>query len=162
MDHPVARNIETIMRLEEEAHARRNPLDRLGDAISSFAGGTWFVILHALWFTVWIAANHLMARPFDPFPHSFLTFVVSLEAVFLSGFIINTQRHIKSLSDQRAHVNLQVDLLAEAEMTKMLQHLIAIAQKLGVDEVVNDPESRELASKTNVEQVARAVHERAE
>ena len=150
------------MRIEEESHARRNLLDRIGDSIAGIAGGAWFSIFHAVWFGGWIAANHWMAEPFDPFPHSFLTFLVSLEAVFLSGFIINTQRHIKGLSDQRAHVNLQIDLLAEAEMTKMLQHLTAIGRKLGIDEIANDRETKTLASETDVEQVARAVHERSE
>ena len=161
-DHPISRNIETIMRIEEEAHARRNFLDRLGDSISGVAGSAWFVLVHALWFAGWIAANHWMAEPFDPFPHNFLTFVVSLEAVFLSGFIINSQRHIKRLSDQRAHVNLQIDLLAEAEMTKVLQYVGAIARKLGIDELGNDRETQALASETDIEQVARAVHERSE
>jgi uncharacterized membrane protein len=161
-DHPIGRNIETIMRLEDEAHARRNVLDRLGDGISAFAGSAWFVVSHALWFGGWIAANRWLAQPFDPFPHSFLTFLVSLEAVFLSGFILNTQRHIKRLSDQRAHVNLQIDLLAEAELTKVLQQVTAIAGKLGIENLENDREARALASETDVEQVARAVHERSE
>ena len=108
------------------------------------------------------AAATSSTEPFDPFPHNFLTFVVSLEAVFLSGFIINSQRHIKRLSDQRAHVNLQIDLLAEAEMTKVLQYVGAIARKLGIDELGNDRETQALASETDIEQVARAVHERSE
>jgi uncharacterized membrane protein len=161
-DHPISRNIETIMRIEEESHARRNLLDRLGDGISGFAGSAWFVVSHALWFGGWIAANRWLSQPFDPFPHSFLTFLVSLEAVFLSGFILNTQRHIKRLSDQRAHVNLQIDLLAEAELTKVLQQVTAIATKLGIEQIQHDRETQALASKTDVEQVARAVHERAE
>jgi len=82
--------------------------------------------------------------------------------VFLSGFIINTQRHIKRLSDKRAHVNLQIDLLAEAELTKVLQLVSAIAAKLGIEQAVRDHETQALASKTDVEQVARAVHERSE
>ena len=150
------------MRIEEESHARRNLLDRIGDSIAGMAGGAWFSILHALWFGAWIAANYWMAEPFDPFPHSFLTFLVSLEAVFLSGFIINTQRHIKRLSDQRAHVNLQIDLLAEAEMTKVLQLVSAISSKLGIEQIQHDRETQALAAKTDVEQVARAVHERSE
>ena len=162
VNHPVSRNIETIMRLEDEAHSRRNLLDRIGDRIAGLAGGAWFSLFHAVWFGGWIAANLWMAEPFDPFPHSFLTFLVSLEAVFLSGFIINTQRHIKRLSDQRAQVNLQIDLLAEAEMTKVLQQVGAIARKLGVDDLGNDRETQALASETDVEQVARAVHERSE
>src|SRR6478736_4262663 len=85
------RNVEIIAALEKSADAERSLTDRLADAISGFVGSMQFVYIHIVWFTVWIAASSLPFIPatwrIDPFPFTFLTFVVSLEAIFLSTFI---------------------------------------------------------------------------
>src|SRR5688572_3646104 len=89
------RNIETIAQLETAAKAERTTADRVADGITAFCGTMTFVIVHLVWFGVWVLWNVLPVVPkgarFDPFPFQFLTLVVSLEAIFLSTFILISQ-----------------------------------------------------------------------
>ena len=86
-------------------------------------------------------------RPFDPFPYQFLTFVVSLEAIFLSLFILMSQNRANKQADARSHLDLQINLLAEQEATKMLEMLQSLCEyhKLAV---ARDPEVDLLKSPT--------------
>jgi uncharacterized membrane protein len=80
-------NVSAIAEMEREATACRSTGERMGDAIARLAGRLWFVSAHAIWFGGWILVNAGVIprlRAFDPFPYQFLTFVVSLEAIFLS------------------------------------------------------------------------------
>jgi len=88
--------------------------------------------VHVVWFGVWVLANTLPGvRHFDPYPFTFLTFVVSLEAIFLSTFILISQNHETKLSERRSHLDLQINLLTEQENTKMLKILSSIAERVG-------------------------------
>src|SRR5690349_1186644 len=84
------RNVEAIAQLEQASSAHRGIADQIADAITRFVGSMAFVYLHVLWFGTWIAFNTLSIVPtawrVDPFPFAFLTFIVSLEAIFLSTF----------------------------------------------------------------------------
>jgi len=91
-----------------------------------------FVYVHIVWFGVWIVVNNTTSVPFDPYPFTFLTLVVSLEAIFLSTFILISQNHDTELAERRNHLDLQINLLAEQENTKILELLQAIAGKVGV------------------------------
>jgi uncharacterized membrane protein len=159
---PVLRNVETVTKLEADAAANRSPLDRVSSRISRFAGSTSFLVSHAAWFGGWILANTLVTHPIDPYPFTFLTFLVSLEAIFLSSFVLISQNHMEQQAHRRAALDLQIDLLAEKEMTKVLSGVMAIAERLGIVGVCDDPESREMASDTNVEAIAQAVELAAE
>jgi uncharacterized membrane protein len=92
-----------------------------------------FVYVHIAWFGFWIIFNDVPSVAFDPYPYTFLTLVVSLEAIFLSTFILISQNHDTQLSERRNHLDLQINMLAEQENTKMLELLQAIAAKVGVD-----------------------------
>jgi uncharacterized membrane protein len=143
------RNIETITRLEDAAKARRTMPERVADGITRFCGSMTFVWLHAIWFGLWIPANVWLPprQRFDPFPFGFLTLVVSLEAIFLSTFILISQNRQRAMDERRAQLDLQVNLLSEQENTKMLELLERIGKKLGVD-VSNDPEVQVLEEAT--------------
>ena len=110
---PAARNIETIAALEREALHDRSRLDRLTDAVTAAAGSPLFIIAHAIWFATWIAVNVMGAHPFDPYPFGLLMLAVSLEAIFLSAAVLMTQNRMQRQADKRAHLDLQVNLLAE-------------------------------------------------
>jgi len=121
-----AQNVLAIVALEREAMEARSPAERISDAVTRHAGRVWFISAHASWFIGWIALNSGMVRgvkPFDPYPYQFLTFVVSLEAIFLSLFILMSQNRSTRQADERSHHDLQINLLAEQESTKMLQML---------------------------------------
>jgi uncharacterized membrane protein len=134
-------NLETVARLEEEFLEQRSLSDRIADAMAGFTGSIVFAIWHALWFLGWVLINigYLPGiPPFDPFPFVFLNMVVSLEAVLLSTFVLMKQNRMSWRADQRAHLNLQIDLLAEKENTKVLQLLQQVCGHLGLKEPVTD------------------------
>src|SRR6185369_7413408 len=82
------RNIHAVIGLERETRRERTRLERLTDIVSAAASSTPFILAHVIWFAVWIALNVSTVWRFDPFPFSFLTFVVSLEAILLTGFVL--------------------------------------------------------------------------
>jgi len=144
-DHPplsdvIERNIQNQVRLRVETVSHRTFQERMADAITTFSGNMSFVYLHALWFGLWVLLNSgwLGIRPFDPFPYSLLTMIVSLEAIFLSTFVLISQNRSGAETDRRADLALHVGLLTEHEVTRALQMLDAIQERLGV---TNDPES---------------------
>ena len=157
----VLENVETIAKLEADAASNQGPLHRVSSRISRFAGSVWFVVSHVIWFGGWVAANTFTAHPIDPYPFTFLTFLVSLEAIFLSSFVLISQNQMEQQAHRRAELDLQINLLAEKEMTKVLSGVMAIGAYLGIEGVCDDRESQEMATDTNVEAVAQAVTEAA-
>ena len=119
--------------------------ERGADAITRFSGSMTFVYIHAAWFAVWIVVNLGFAGlpPFDPYPFGLLTLIVSLEAIFLSTFVLLSQNRQAVLADHRADLDLQINLLAEYEVTRILLLVDAIAEKLEID-ACRDPELAEL------------------
>jgi len=130
-------NIEAIALLEDVASAKRSRADKAADHISKFVGSMLFVYLHLFWFATWVICNSAAIVPkefhFDPYPYTFLTFVVSLEAIFLSTFILISQNHEELLARRRNHLDLQINLLSEQENSKILQMLTAIERRLEID-----------------------------
>jgi uncharacterized membrane protein len=143
------RNVETILRLEEATQANRNRFDRMADGITRFCGSMRFVLFHGVWYVAWIVLNSAIApdRRWDPFPFPLLTLIVSLEAIFLSTFILISQNRQGALNERRAELDLQVNLLSEQENTKMLELLKKIGGKVGVD-CSDDPEMEALEEVT--------------
>jgi uncharacterized membrane protein len=144
------KNIELICELEKLANVKRTRTDRMAAAISRFVGSMGFVYVHVLWFGAWIALGVLPGIPkawkVDPFPFTFLTFVVSLEAIFLSTFILISQNHEERLARRRNHLDLQINLLSEQENSQMLKMLEAIGRRLHIE---GDPRSRMLEEDTS-------------
>ena len=150
-------NVQTILQLEEAAKANRSDADRIADIIARFCGSMTFVRVHVIWFAGWILANSLPGlRPFDPFPFTFLTLVVSLEAIFLSTFILISQNHETRLSERRNQLDLQINLLTEQENTKMLRMLERIAEKVGA-RTDDDPTLQVLDQATHPEKLVEQI-----
>jgi uncharacterized membrane protein len=101
-------------------------------------------------------------RPFDPFPFPFLTMTVSLEAIFLALFVLASQNRLSRQADKRSHLDLQVDLLAEREMTAVLQLLQDIASHLRVETSVTPQQLRDLMKKTDLKRLTNRMEELAE
>jgi uncharacterized membrane protein len=156
------RNVELIGQLEESARQERTRSDRVAEAIANFCGSMTFVWVHIIWFGGWIMINILPGlRHIDPFPFTFLTLVVSLEAIFLSTFILISQNHDTKISDRRNHLDLQINLLSEQENTKMISMLQAIAAKVGAN-VAQDPHVRAMSTETQPEKVVQQIEAREE
>jgi uncharacterized membrane protein len=157
MEELTERNVKAIMELEEAARRERTIGDRLADAVARFCGSMTFMWTHVIWFGGWIIVNALPAWPhFDPFPFTFLTLVVSLEAIFLSTFIMISQNQETRLTEKRNHLDLQINLLTEQENTRMLVMLTAIAKKVGVD-AGDDKEAAALEESTKPENLAQQI-----
>jgi uncharacterized membrane protein len=148
------RNIRTITRLRLKAAKERSLPDQIADGITSFSGNLVFVYVHIAWFGIWILLNtgKLGVVPFDPFPYGLLTMVVSLEAIFLSTFVLISQNRLSEEAEKRADLNLQIALLTEHEVTLMLKILDRIEGKLGVDRD-HDEDLQDLEMETKPEDV---------
>ena len=153
-------NVETVTRLEEAAREKRTPTDRLAEKIAKFCGSMTFVWIHAVWFGGWILLNLIPGiRHIDPFPFTFLTLIVSLEAIFLSTFILISQNLDSRISERRSHLDLQLNLLSEQENTKMMVVLHAIAVKVGAD-LSEDPHLEALSEETQPERLIEQIEAR--
>ncbi|MCW3092995.1 MAG: hypothetical protein JWP81_4064 [Ferruginibacter sp.] len=156
------KNIETIWELEKEAIQSRSTAEHIADKITTFAGSTPFIILHVVWFGGWILINEGIIpgiAPFDPFPFSFLTLVVSLEAIFLTLLVLMSQNRMTKEADKRAHLDLQINMLDEQETTMILRMVQKIAKHLGLEEEIDDS-VKDLCEETDVNRVAKTLDEK--
>jgi uncharacterized membrane protein len=164
--HLVRRNIETLLKLREELERKKTRQDALADAITRFTGSVPFVYLHAFLVGGWIVLNLGLfpgIRPFDPFPFVMLAMIASVEAIFLSTFVLISQNRMQALADRRADLDLQINLLAEHEITQLIHLVDGIARRLGVtgegdaqlEELKKDVRPEEV-----LEEIERATQER--
>lgn len=154
-------NIRTVLQVEEEHERQRSFTDRLGDAIGSFAGTVTFVLLHLVWFGSWAAVNSGLVPfipSFDPYPFALLTMLVSMEGVLLTTFVLIKQNRAGLRADRRAHLDLQVNMLTEKEVTKVIQMLERISAHMNIEQKVADAETRELGEVTAVGDLARELN----
>src|SRR3954469_4990619 len=131
----VERNIQALLEHRREQVGSRTLQERLADAITRFTGSMRFVYIHLVLFGLWIVVNLGWIPGVPQFDESFvvLAMVASVEAIFLSTFVLISQNRMAALSDARAELDLQISLLAEHEITRLLRLQAEIAEKLGVD-----------------------------
>jgi uncharacterized membrane protein len=161
--HIVERNIEAIDGYRREAEEARSFRDRIADGVTRLAGSIPFIYFHVIWFGIWLLANlEIGGFPaFDPFPFGLLTTIVSLEAIFLSTFVLVSQNRQAAIADRRTELDLQFDLLAEYEVTRILTLIDAIAKKLNVEEADNE-EIKELKKDVKPEAVLQELEAKVE
>ena len=146
-------NVQRVATMEREALLARSYGERIMDAVVAFGGTSSFALGHVVWFGLWIVANvAIKSLAFDPYPFPFLTFVVSLEAIFLSIAVLISENRAMRLAERRANLDLQVNLLAEQESTATLRLVREIADCLGI-RAASDRKAADLAAETNVEEV---------
>lgn len=150
----VGRNIRKMTGLRIKAARARSLQDKIADFITSLSGNMVFVYLHVLWFGFWILINSgkFGLKPFDPFPYGLLTMIVSLEAIFLSTFVLISQNRSNREAAHRAELDMHMSLLAEKELTRVLQMLDAIQDKMGIGND-DDVELADLEVETKPEEV---------
>ena len=131
----VHRNIAAMAQVRAEAERRRTVQDKLADSITRFAGTMWFVYIHAMIYGAWIVINLGWVPAVEPFDETFvaLAMVASVEAIFLSTFILISQNRMTALADRRAELDLQISLLTEHELTRLIELVDAVAAKVGVE-----------------------------
>ena len=133
---------------KERADAAQN---RVADKITAFSGSMLFVYIHIIWFGCWIGFG------VEKYPFGLLTMIVSLEAIFLSTFVLISQNRLAAEADRRADLDLHIGLLTEHEVTRVLQMLDAVHEKLGI-EAVGDSELAQLEMETRPEDVLAEIH----
>jgi uncharacterized membrane protein len=150
----IEQNIHTIENTRHAAANQRTREERLADSITTFSGRMYFVYFHVVWFGIWIPINlgFFGMQPFDPFPFGLLTMIVSLEAIFLATFVLISQNRLSAEADRRADLDLQIGLLTEHELTRVLNMLDAIQDKLGIENNT-DQELHDLEKNVNPEDV---------
>lgn len=157
----VERNIGALISRRRKEEQEKGLEDRLADGITRFAGSMRFVYLHAGLFGLWILVNlgwlPLVPR-FDP-SFVILAMFASVEAIFLSTFVMITQNRMAALADKRADLDLQVSLLAEHEITRLIELVSLMAEKMGID-ASKDPELNELKQDVRPEKVLDTMEER--
>ena len=155
----IERNIRTIIHLRTKAARERSLQGRIADAITSFSGRMIFAYVHIVWFGIWILLNtgRFGVRAFDPFPYGLLTMVVSLEAIFLSTFVLISQNRLSEETERRSDLDLHIGLLTEHELTRVLQMLEAIQDKMGIVDHANS-ELADLEMETKPEDVLAEIH----
>jgi uncharacterized membrane protein len=134
MSSVLARNIQAMNEQRARQQRRRGTQERAADAITRFSGSMLFVYLHLALFGFWILSNLgfvPFVRPWDP-SLVVLAMAASVEAIFLSTFVLISQNRMAALAEQRAELDLQINLLAEHEITRLVQIVSMIAERLEV------------------------------
>jgi uncharacterized membrane protein len=158
--NPAAENIRAIVDLERQTLDNQSWQDRLSERITRFAGSLRFVAAHAIAFLCWASWNALGPTNlrFDPYPFGLLTFLVSMEGVLIATFVLIAQNRMSRQSDHRDHLDLQVDLLAEQEMTLVLRLLHRISDRLGIEPDDGDVQrTQQLTEQTNVYELMQSI-----
>ena len=160
----VERNIQALLLHRWDQEGNRSSQERIADAITRFTGSMRFVYIHLVLFGSWIIINLGWIPGIPKFDPSFvvLAMVASVEAIFLSTFVLISQNRMAALADRRADLDLQISLLAEHEITRVITLVTAIAERLEL-EAAKNPELAELSQDVAPEKVMEKMeaHERA-
>ena len=144
--------------LKAQHSAERTRVESIADWLNDCAASTPYLVAHVIWFAIWIPWNlgWIGLVPFDPFPFGLLTMIVSLEAIFLSIFVLMAQKRESAIAELREELALQVNLRIEEESTKTLQLVAGLYTRLG-HRVAEDPELRDMMQPLDVVGLERAL-----
>jgi uncharacterized membrane protein len=142
--------------IKAQHSAHRTMLERFVDCLNEIASSTWFLVFHVIWFAIWLVWNSgvLPLRAFDPYPFGMMTTIVSLEAIFLSIFVLMAQKREAAIAELREELGLQVSLRVEQEVTKALQLVAGLYTRLG-HRVSDDPELHHMLQPLDVKGIER-------
>ena len=157
---PALNNVEAIAMLERDALLDRSLGERVADTITRGIGTTACVVLHLAWFATWVTINLGMVpalRPFDPFPFGILTLIVSGEGVILAILILVSQNRMQRQADRRSHLDLQVSMLAEQELTLVLKLQQRMCEHFGIDAREQKEEVVRLTRRTDVQELVQTL-----
>ena len=146
---------EMLQSIQKRLSERRTASDKLADFLVWSAGTITFVILHILFFSAWIAINLDLVsgiKIFDPYPFNFLTMTVSLEAIFLAIFVLMSQNRESKIADLRQEFDVQVNIIAEREITKIIHMLAYIMNHLNIS-YEKDAELRQMMRPLNIDEI---------
>jgi uncharacterized membrane protein len=160
LNSALRRNIDALRRRREQEQASASAEERVARAITGFSGSMRFVYLHGIVYGAWIIANLGWVPGVEPWDPTFvvLAMIASVEAIFLSTFILITQNRMATAADRRAELDMQIGLLSEAEITKLVQLVTEIAERMDVP-AARQPELEEMKKQVAPEDVLDAIEE---
>jgi uncharacterized membrane protein len=161
--NPTQYNIDAIAKLEQDAHDRRNLTERVSDVITKLVGNLGFLLAQLILISGWSLVNlHVIPglKAFDPFPFGVLALVVSSESVFLTIFVLISQGRMARQSERRSHLDLQVGMLSEQELTTILQMLQKLCQHMGVNVDSSKQEVQSFSKTTDVHKLASELEDK--
>lgn len=143
--------------LEAKSLRVRSFPTRLADFLTKLTGTPAFLFLNIVFFIVWIALNGewLTDQVIDPFPFSLLTLIVSLEAILLSIFVLISQNRSAHTATLREELHLSINEIAEQEITKILQILVKIEEKLDIKD--SDPDLKKMLDSLDPKKIERNI-----
>jgi len=149
--------------IKAQHSAHRTRLERTVDLLNNIASSTEFLVIHVVAFGFWLLWNTglLHIKPVDPYPFGLMTFIVSLEAIFLSIFVLMAQKRESAIAELREELGLQVSLRVEQEVTKTLQLVAGLYTRLGL-RVGDDPELLHMLQPLDVHAIERDLLEQIE
>lgn len=144
--------------IKAQRAANRTWIEVIADWLNYVAASTTFLVLHVVWFLLWVLWNTGLVggEPFDPYPFGLLTMIVSLEAIFLSIFVLMAQKRESAIAELREEMSLQVSLRLEQEVTKTLQLVAGLYTRLG-HKVGEDAELKEMLQPLDVDAIEREL-----
>lgn len=145
--------------IKAKARARRTNMEKLADDVTSIFGSGSFLTINILVFAVWIFVNSglIAGLPvFDPFPFVLLTTIVSLEAIILSIFVLIAQNRTSKVDDLREEIHLQLNIISEREITKLIKMMAMLLEKQGTD-LSGDPELKKMLKPVSEEEIERRL-----
>jgi len=148
-----------IKSIKAKADAKRTPIQKFADWMTSGFGSMAFLSLNVIFFTVWVLINTGKLRiipAFDPFPFSLLTTIVSLEAIILAISVLISQNRSLRVDDLREEIQLQIAIIAEKEVTKVMKMLALLLEKQGIN-ISEDPELKRLIKPTSEAELERSL-----
>ncbi len=149
----IERNVTALLHRKKEDREKRNLTEKIVSSVTAFAASMLSVFIHSILFSAWIIWNlgFLHLKPFDP-NFIFLATFAAVEAIFLTTFVLIGQKHMNAQAEKWADLDLQVSLLTEHEVTRILTLITAVAKKMDI-EVAVDPEIEELSKDIHPEKV---------
>lgn len=132
----VSRRRKAISSFKVRANEKRSTVDKIADGLTAYFGTIFFLVLNAVFFTVWIVWNMGFVSGLsiiDPFPFGLLTMVVSLEAIFLAIIVLISQNRESKITELRQEFELYINTYAESEITKLIYLQTLLLEKNGID-----------------------------
>jgi uncharacterized membrane protein len=161
--NPTEYNIDAIAKLEHDALGRRTATERVSDAITKVVGNVGFLLAQLTLISAWSLVNLNLIpglKAFDPFPFGVLAVIVSSESVFLTLFVLISQGRMARQSDRRSHLDLQVGMLSEQELTTILQMLQKLCQHMGMNVDSSKQEVQSFSKTTDVHKLASELEDK--
>ncbi len=148
-----------LQSIKANADAKRTMAERVADWMTSSFGSMTFLLLNTIFFVAWVLINTNIIKiipPFDPFPFSLLTTIVSLEAIILAIFVLISQNRNSKVDDLREETDLQINLIARKEITKLMKMIAIVLERQGVD-LSQDPELKKLLKPISEEEIEKKL-----